>query len=311
MGENAALTQLFTTLGPKDETELACILPHEHVFVDLGEIGRSGFGEAAIGDVVKLMTPEIEKIKAQNVSALIECTPADVGRRVDIVKAVSLAAQFPIAVATGLYREPWTPQCARDMRQSQLQDWMHDELQYGIGDTGVRAAFIKLSAGDDDITLIEKKILRAAAGAARMTGAAIGSHTIRGRVVRDQLNIIERDGYTAARFVWIHASAEPDFELNVEMGRRGAWIEYDWIGGSQDDAFFIERICRMLDEGLGNRLLLSMDRGWYDPSKPAGGAPAPYTYLIEHFLPKLRSSGIDDATIHLLTCVNPFKAFAR
>lgn len=304
------MTQLFTTLGPKNEADLAFILPHEHVFVDLGEIGRPGYGEANADDVIKLMIPEIEKIKAQGVSALVECTPADVGRRVDIVKAISLATQFPIAVATGLYREPWTPQWARAMHEGQLQDWMHGELQHGIGDTGVRAAFIKLSAGDDGITDVEKKILRAASRAARMTNAAIGSHTIRGRVVRDQLDIIEREGYTAARFVWIHASAEPDFDLNVEMGRRGAWIEYDWIGG-QPNELFIERIHRMLDEGLGHRLLLSMDRGWYDPSKPAGGTPAPYTYLIEHFLPKLRSSGIDDATIHLLTHVNPFKAFAR
>lgn len=305
------MTHLFTTLGPKSETDLAFILPHEHVFVDLGAIGRPGFGEANVDDVIALMAPEIEKIKAQGVSALVECTPADVGRRVDIVKAVSLAMQFPIAVATGLYREPWTPQWARDMREDQLQDWMHDELQHGIGDTGVRAAFIKLSAGDDDITEVEQKILRAASRAARMTNATIGSHTVRGRVVRDQLDIIEAQGYTATRFVWIHASAEPDFEWNVELGRRGAWIEYDWIGGSQGDAFFIERIHRMLDEGLGHRLLLSMDRGWYDPSKPAGGTPTPYTYLIEHFLPKLRSSGVDDATIRMLTHVNPFKAFSR
>lgn len=305
------MTQLFTTLGPKSEHDLALILPHEHVFVDLGEIGRSGYGEANPDDVVALMAPQIEKIKAQGVTALVECTPADVGRRVDIVKAVSIATQFPIAVATGLYREPWTPQWARDMSEDQLQDWMHDELQHGIGDTGVQAAFIKLSAGDDGITEVEKKILRAASRAARMAGATIGSHTIRGRVVRDQVDIIEAEGYTATRFVWIHASAEPDFDLNVEMGRRGAWIEYDWIGGSQSDEFFIERIHRMLDEGLGHRLLLSMDRGWYDPSKPAGGTPAPYTHLIEHFLPKLRSSGIDDATIHMLTHVNPFKAFSR
>jgi phosphotriesterase-related protein len=305
------MTQLFTTLGPKSESDLTFILPHEHVFVDLGAIGRPGYGEARTDDVVALMAPEIEKIKAQGVTALVECTPADVGRRVDIVKAVSQATQFPIAVATGLYREPWTPQWARDMREEQLQDWMHGELQHGIGDTGVQAAFIKLSAGDDGITEVEKKILRAASRAARMAGAAIGSHTIRGRVVRDQLDIIEAEGHSAARFVWIHASAEPDFDLNVEMGRRGAWIEYDWIGGSQSDEFFTERIHRMLDEGLGHRLLLSMDRGWYDPSKPAGGTPAPYTYLIEHFLPKLRSSGIDDQTIHMLTHVNPFKAFSR
>jgi phosphotriesterase-related protein len=304
------MSNLFTTLGPKSRDDLGLILPHEHVFVDLGATDRPGFGQAEASDVIALMAPHIEAVKAQGATALVECTPADVGRRVDIVKAVSDATNFPIAVATGLYREPWTPQWARDASEAELQDWMTGELQGDIEGTGVRAAFIKLSAGDDGITPVEAKILRAAARAGRMTNAAIGSHTIRGRVVRDQLDALEAEGYTTTRFIWIHASAEPDFDLNVEMARRGAWIEYDWIGG-QPDALFIERIHRLLDEGLGDRLLLSMDRGWFDPSKPGGGTPQPYTYLAEHFLPRLRASGVDDATIHLLTHENPFRAFAR
>ena len=49
----------------------------------------------------------------------------------------------------------------------------------------------------------------------------------------------------------------------------------------------------MLDAGLGDRLLLSHDRGWYDPAQPGGGTPKPFTYLSEVFLPKLRAAGVD------------------
>jgi phosphotriesterase-related protein len=129
--------------------------------------------------------------------------------------------------------------------------------------------------------------------------------------VRDQLDIIEGCGYSAARFIWIHASAEPDFGLNLELARRGAWVEYDWIGDPADDDRFIERIRGMLDAGLGGRLLLSHDRGWFDPAQPGGGTPRPFTYISEQFLPKLRAAGVDDATIRQLTCDNPFRAFAR
>ncbi len=307
------MISLHTTLGPKTKDDLGSglILPHEHVFVDLGATGRPDFGKAETQDVVALMSPEIEKAKAQGITVLVECTPADVGRRVDFVKAVSMATNFPIAVATGLYREPWTPQWAREASEDELCEWMTRELQEGIEDTGVRAAFIKLSAGDDGITEGETKILRAAVRAAQDTHAAIGSHTIRGRLVRDQLNILEGvGGYTASRFIWIHASADEDFALNLEMAKRGAWIEYDWIGG-QPDELIIERIQRMLDAGFGDQLLLSMDRGWYDPSKPGGGTPQPYTYLANVFLPKLKHSGVDDATIQALTNENPFRAFSR
>jgi phosphotriesterase-related protein len=67
----------------------------------------------------------------------------------------------------------------------------------------------------------------------------------------------------------------------------------------------------LLDAGFEKQLLLSHDRGWYDPALPGGGIPKPYTYLSEQFLPKLRASGVDDDLIRQLTHVNPFRAFAR
>jgi phosphotriesterase-related protein len=185
------------------------------------------------------------------------------------------------------------------------------ELQDEIEDTGVRAAWIKLSAGDDGITACEAKILRAAAAGGVATNAVIGSHTIRGRVVRDQLDIVETAGYAPERFIWIHTQAEPDFALHLEMARRGAWLEYDGIGNPDEDETYIERILRVLDAGFGHKLMLSHDRGWYDPAQPGGGTPRPFTYISEHFLPKLRARGVDEATIRQLTCTNPFIAFAR
>jgi phosphotriesterase-related protein len=53
----------------------------------------------------------------------------------------------------------------------------------------------------------------------------IESHTIRGRVVRDQLDIIEAAGLTPDRFIWIHTQAEPGSSVHIEVARRGAWIE--------------------------------------------------------------------------------------
>jgi phosphotriesterase-related protein len=189
---------------------------------------------------------------------------------------------------------------------------MTAELQNEIEHSGVAAGWIKLSAGDDGLTECESKVLRAAARAGAASNAVIGSHTIRGRVVGDQLDIIEAAGYTAQRFIWIHTQAEPDFRLHLAMARRGVWIEYDAIGSDPvSDDFFIEHIHRVLDAGFGDQLLLSHDRGWYDPAQPRGGIPKPYTYLSEQFLPKLQASGVDGATIDQLTYINPFQAFAR
>lgn len=306
------MTHLITTLGLYNAEQLGMILPHEHIFVDLGPIEKENWRDAKAADVVPVMAPELQRAREVGVGALVECTPVGVGRRADIVRAVSLAAAFPVVVPTGIYREPWVPTWAQAASEDELADWMLGELTGEIeGSGGVQAAWIKLSAGDDGITRGEAKILRAAAAAARQTDAVIGSHTIRGRVVADQLDMIEAAGYTPSRFIWIHTQAEPDFALHLEMGRRGCWLEYDAIGSDAfPDGWFIEHIQHLLDAGLGKQLLLSHDRGWYDPSQP-GAKPQPFTYLSEVFLPKLRAAGVDDRTIRQLTLENPFNAFAR
>lgn len=304
------MTQLITTLGPKSANELGMILPHEHIFVDLRSQDTPGFGEADPEDVIALMDPQIEKARSVGITALVECSPVGVGRRADLLKAVSDATNFPLVAPTGIYREPWVPLWAHEASEDALYEWMLGEFQDQIEGSGVQAAWVKLSAGDSGITECETKILRAAARAGAETGAVIGSHTARGRVLRDQLAIIEDAGYRPERFIWIHAQSDT-FELNLEMAQRGAWIEYDGIGGGQSDAFYLDRVQRILDAGFGGQVMLSHDRGWYDPAKPGGGTPKPFTYISERFLPKLREAGVDEGTIHQLTVENPFRAFSR
>jgi len=297
------MAHLITTLGPRRADEVGMILPHEHVFVDLKTWDQPGYAQAEPSDVIEKMAPQIALAQAVGITAIAECSTVGVGRRADILKAVSEATQFPLLAPTGIYREPWIPAWAHAASEEKLRDWMAGELQGEIEESGVQAGWIKLSAGDDGLTPCEAKILRAAAKAGAATNAVIGSHTIRGRVVRDQLAIIEEVGYTPERFIWIHAHVEPDFDLNLEMARRGVWIEYDGIGDEEKDDEFIQRILRMLDAGLGDHVMLSQDRGWY--------LPKPYTYINEHFLPKLRAAGVDEAAIHQMTHTNPFRAFAR
>ncbi len=305
------MPNLITTLGPLGADDLGMILPHEHVFVDLRTWDQPGYGEADPADVVRLMTPEIEAVRAAGITAIVEPGPVGVGRRADILLAVSQATGFPLVVPTGVYREPWLPPWVRDATEEKLRDWMIGELTGQVEETGVQAGWIKVGATDSGVTEAEAKVLRAAAAASIATGATIGSHTVRGEVARSQLDLIEAEGAPPDRFVWIHAHQEPDLAIHHELGRRGAWIEYDGIGEPEDDARFIDLVRRGLEAGLGDRLLLSQDRGWYDPAQPGGGTPKPFTYLPERFLPKLAGAGVDDGTIERLMRHNPFAAFAR
>ncbi len=233
-----------------------------------------------------------------------EADPADV---VDV-----MAPEVERAREAGVYQEPSIPDWVRESTEAALVEWFVEELTAGVGDTAVRAAWIKVSTDDDPggISSDEETVLRAAARAGTETGALVGSHTLYGDLVHRQLDVVESAGYSADRFVWIHAQAA-DLDDHREVAERGAYIEYDWIGGDdQDDADYLDLIEATVSAGHTDRLLLSQDRGWYDPSKPGGGDQRPYTYLPEEFLPKLRER-LDDATVRRLTHDNPFEAYAR
>ena len=305
------MPHLVTTLGPKKKEDLGRILAHEHVFVDLRTWDQPVYGEADANDVVRLMAPEIERAKAHGVTALVEPSGTGVGRRADILLAVSRATEMPIVAPTGVYREPWMPPWVHAASETVLRDWMIGELTGEIDGTGVQAGWIKVSAGDDGITPAEAKLLRAAGAAAAATGATVGSHTMRGRVALEQLAILVSAGARPGQFVWIHTQMEPDTAIHHEFAAQGGWIEYDCIGEPGSDARYVGLVGHAIAAGFERQLLISNDRGWYDPAEPGGGTPRPYTYLFETFLPLLDAAGIPAATVERILRDNPFRAFSR
>ena len=106
--------------------------------------------------------------------------------------------------------------------------------------------------------------------AARETGAAVISHWPSGAAFQQQLDVLEGAGGDPGRFVQVHAHAEPDFELHLRALRRGAWLEYDAIGG-RPDTLFVDLVRRVLDAGFAHRLLLSQDVVGWRAGAPGGG----------------------------------------
>jgi phosphotriesterase-related protein len=161
------MSNLITTLGKRASDALGLILPHEHVFVDLRTPDQPGYAQADTEDVLRLMVPQIQAAQAAGITALVECSTTGVGRRVDILKAVSEAQISHWSSHRHVYREPWIPQWIHDAAEDELYRWMLDELTGEIEGSGVQAGFVKLSAGDDGLTQTEIKVLRAAGRAGK------------------------------------------------------------------------------------------------------------------------------------------------
>jgi phosphotriesterase-related protein len=197
-----------------------------------------------------------------------------------------------------------------------LDDQTLGRASDALNETPVRAGVIKLAASNEGLQPVEAKALQAAVIAAQSTGAAIVSHCPSGEAFQQQLDVLERAGGDPSRFVQVHAHAEPRFDLHRRALERGAWLEYDAIGG-QDDVRFIDLIKQILDAGKERQLLLSQDVVGWRAAVPGGGnvdergAPKRrYAYVVTAFLPRLRAAGVSEATIRLLTVENPRRLLA-
>jgi phosphotriesterase-related protein len=114
-------------------------------------------------------------------------------------------------------------------------------------------------------------------------------------------------GIPPSSFIWVHAQSERDQDLHRQIGRSGAWVEFDGLNQSSLD-WHLSCVQAMAEAGLLNRTLVSHDAGWYRPGEPGGGAYSGYTLLFREFLPRLRGAGFSRTEIESLLITNPATA---
>jgi phosphotriesterase-related protein len=300
---------LVTAQGPLRAEGVGIALPHEHIFTDLRGPTVAGYGQADPADVVRVMKPWLVAARQAGVGALVECTSIGVGRNVTIVDRVAREVGLPVVVPTGVYgRDNFAPPEHRNMTEDELTNLFISEIREGIEGTGIKAGFIKIATGSSATTALEEKFLRAAGRAARETGAAVASHTPVSSNASLQAGILASIDPNV-RLIWVHASSENNRAVQRQLAGRGVYIEFDSIGANPgQDTGLIAAIQELLAAGYADRILLSHDAGYYQPDQPNGGTQRGFTYLIDTFIPKLRAAGVDEATIRMITEINPIRA---
>jgi len=294
--------------------KIGLILPHEHIFTDLRGPDEPDYAQADPNQVAATMIPFLRDAEHAGVTALVECSTIGVGRNIEILTAIAKRTQIHLIAPTGIYKESYTPAIYKSSTIDEMAELWIIELTKGIGITENKAGFIKIAVSDDGPTTLEKRNIRAAVHASQATGAVIASHTIGGRAALEELSILEQEGLALDRFIWVHASSEPDQHYHLEAASRGAYVEFDAIGQpGVDQEKLASAVVFMFGKGFGDRILLSHDAGWFQPGNP-GGKPEHgirgYTALTDDFIPLLKDKGVEDQTIHQLTEDNPKMAFA-
>jgi phosphotriesterase-related protein len=107
--------------------------------------------------------------------------------------------------------------------------------------------------------------------------------------------------------VWVHAQSEKDRRFHARAAKAGAWLEFDGISAKRLDDH-VAAVTEMIELGYLDKVLISQDSGWYRVGEPGGGQFNGYTYLFDHFVPKLRERGVLQEQVQTLLAANPARA---
>ena len=310
---------IMTVLGPIPASEMGTTLSHEHVLVDFIGADSTGYHRWDKQEVVKSVLPYLTEIQEHQVSTLMECTPAFLGRDPWILKTLSKETGMHLVTNTGFYGahgNRFIPAKFLKLSAEELSHLWVDEFENGIEGSGVQPGFIKIAVeGDEKLSNEHVKIITAAALTHQKTGLVIASHTGPEAPAFEQISILQAHGVDPSSFIWVHAQ-HGSLEGNIRAAKLGAWISLDNInlnrrqGSEYDVAWYADRIHDLKKAGFLNRVLISHDAGWYKPGEENGGSFRGFTGIFTSLVPALKELGFSQEDINLLLELNPRKAFS-
>jgi predicted metal-dependent phosphotriesterase family hydrolase len=298
-------------LGPVEPASLGFTLPHEHTQIALWHIeDRWDYWQLTRDEPVILA--ELERYRAAGGSGLVDLTLPGVGRDPAWLAGLARASGLHLVMGSGWYRTAYYPAESRIDRRSvdDLADELVRESTDGVGDTGVRPGILgEIGTDKPWLSPAEERVHRAVGRAARRTGLAISTHAVMSDVGLAQLRVFEEEGADLSRVIIGHADSYPVLDHYLEIIRRGASIELDFLGMSftpterHGEGRVVELLCELLARGHADRVLLSQDVCHDSQLKRYEGNG--YVYLAETFLPRLRAAGVSEQEIETMTVANP------
>ncbi|MET8700635.1 phosphotriesterase [Kitasatospora sp. NPDC004723] len=303
MSAHTATSAVRTVLGDLDPAELGVCDAHDHLFLRSPRLPGEELDDPAAAEEV------LRAFAAAGGGALVQWTPAGMGRRADALPALSRATGVHLIAATGLHQAVHYDPADLERRYAGLAGFFTAELTtalHGAAD-GVRAGLIKVAGDYHGLDAHARRVMAAAAEAHHATGAPIAVHHELGTAAPDVLDLLcERHGVPPRRVILGHLNRHPDLRLHRELAATGAFLALDGPSRAHHatDHHLFDTVAALVEAGHADRLLLGGDT----TTRTARHAPGP-THLLTVLGPRLAREFGPDLPHRLLTD-NPARAFA-
>jgi len=302
--------QIMTVKGLLPGKKLGRTLIHEHFLVDFIGANTTGTHRWKREHVVNRILPLLFEVREQGVKSIFDCTPAFLGRDVELLLQLSERSGLNMITNTGYYgavQNKYLPSWAITETADQLAARWVKEFENGIDGTSIRPGFIKIGVdAPAPLSSLHKKLVKAAAVTHLKTGLTICSHTGLASAAFEEIEILKQSGVHPNAFVWVHAQAEKDKSFHTRAAQAGTWVSLDGMGWG-DYENYVDSLVRLKQQGLLKRALISQDAGWYNPDEPDGPING-YTTLFSKVIPLLNKAGFGTNDIDQLLVSNPAEA---
>lgn len=317
-----------TVLGPIHPDSLGTTLVHEHLVIgfpgwDLDPLAGTTDRKHIVETCLKALKPA----KDLGLRSLIDATPPDLSREVEIMREVSERAEINVICATGRYDEEkgtWTylkfkNQGDMGAIREELYEGFMREVTSGIGPLHIKPGVVKVATGLGHISPCEEALLMAAARVSKETGIPIVTHTEDGTMGPEQAELLIGEGADPNRIMIGHMCGNQSLDYHRSVLRRGVNIAFDRFGVDifVSDAARLATLVALLREGHAENIMLSHDhvsatfgRGVVWPTHLLPQTVNwSFSHIFKAIIPALKQEGIEDETIRTMIHDNPRRLF--
>jgi len=341
---------VMTVRGPVEPERLGSTLTHEHIFWDFRrgwdpselpapELGSLPFeprfgglarwnGSAFRDDLHQspdseygLVAEEVREFANAGGSCIVELTNVGLSPSPTALKALSDDLGLHIVEGCGFYVHASHPEWVERASVDEITEFLIGQLHDGVDGTGILPGIIGEIGTSQTLFDCERRILQAAARAARRTATPINIHAHPPElpVMMTILDLLDGEGLDLRKTSVSHLDEISDIDYHVKVLDRGVVTGFDSFGQdgyftptwkSRSDLAKMTTMVRLIEMGYEDQLVMSQDMGKKHYLLRFGGMG--YDHVLRRIVPRLRTSfGISDGVLHKLMVDNPRRLLTR
>jgi len=312
-----------TTVGEVDVADLGVTFMHEHVFIRTEPLacGWPSFGGWDTDAEVAAAHERLRGLAEAGVGTILDMTVPGLGRDTALVARAAEGSGVQVMFATGYYTYDHLPFPFQVRGPGKLlggddavlESLFERDLTIGIGDTGFRAAVLKLVTDEPGMTPDVDRLARAVAAVHNRTGAPICTHAhAPSKRGLDQQRVLAECGVDLGQVMIGHSNESTDFGYLEQILDAGSYLGWDRCGIQLTVPLEaqLDTLASLCQRGYAGRIMLAHDKAsfmdWFTNAEIEFGAPDwHFGYIQGGVLPGLRDRGVSEDQIDQMLVRNP------